>query len=149
MTLRTASVAALFAAGALFGATACSPSVPLAPQASLFARLGGMENLSAVADEVVSKVSIDPRSRRTFEGVNLARLKASVASHLCSVSGGPCKYEGDSMALAHRGMALTVEELQVMGEYVDRALIGRGVARKEREELEAILDKLSGEVLNK
>ncbi|NHZ93245.1 group 1 truncated hemoglobin [Massilia sp. CCM 8733] len=149
MTTRTASAAALLAVSALFGATACSPTVPLAPTTSLFERLGGMQNLTAVVDDFVSKVSIDPRSRRTFEGVNLVRLKASVVSHLCSLSGGPCKYEGDSMALAHRGMALTSEELQVMGEYVGQALIRRGVAKQDREELETILDKLAGEVVNK
>lgn len=36
-----------------------------------------------------------------------------------------------------------------MGEYADQALIRRGVAKQDREELETILDKLSGEVLNK
>lgn len=149
MTLRTTCATVLLAASALFCATACSPTVPLAPKASLFERLGGMPNLTAVVDDFVSKVSTDPRSKRTFEGVNLVRLKASVVSHICSLSGGPCKYEGDSMALAHRGMALTSEELQVMGEYVEQALIRRGVAKEDREELETILDKLSDEVLNK
>lgn len=149
MTLRTASATALLALSALFGASACSPTVPLAPRTSLFERLGGMQNLTAVVDDFVSKISTDPRSKRTFEGVNLVRLKASVVSHICSLSGGPCKYEGDSMALAHRGMALTSEELQVMGEYVDQALTRRGVAKDDREELETILDKLSAEVLNK
>lgn len=152
MTLRTGIAAALLALGALLGATACAPIAPLAPLApapSLFVRLGGMENVTAVVDDFVSRVSTDPRSKRTFEGVNLTRLKASVVSHLCSLSGGPCKYEGDAMALAHRGMALTREELQVMGDYVDQALIRRGVAKADREELEALLDKLAGEVLNK
>ncbi|NHZ40864.1 group I truncated hemoglobin [Massilia aquatica] len=149
MTIRTAGATALLALSALSGVSACSPTVPLASRTSLFERLGGLQNLTAVVDDFVSKVSIDPRSRRTFEGVNLVRLKASVVSHMCSLSGGPCKYEGDSMALAHRGMALTSEELQVMGGYVDQALIRRGVARQDREELETILDKLSGEVLNK
>lgn len=149
MTLRTGIASALLGLAAAFGATACAPTVPPAPTPSLFARLGGMQTVTAVADDFVSRVAADPRSKRTFEGVNLVRLKASVASHICSVSGGPCKYEGDSMTLAHRGMALTNEELQVMGEYVEQALIRRGVAKKDRAELEAILNKLAGEVLGK
>lgn len=151
MTIRTgiAAAVAVLALGALLGATACAPSAPLAPTPSLFARLGGMDNVTAVVDGFVAQVAADPRSKRTFAGVNLSRLKASVVSHICSLSGGPCKYAGDSMALAHRGMALTNEELQVMGEYVDQALRRRGVAREDREELETILDKLAGEVLNK
>ncbi|RSZ59001.1 group 1 truncated hemoglobin [Massilia atriviolacea] len=149
MTLRTGITAAMFTFYALSGVTACAPTVPLAPAPSLFERLGGMANVRAVVDDFVSQVSADPRSKRTFDGVNLSRLKASVTTHLCSLSGGPCKYEGDSMALAHRGMALTPEELNVMGDYVDRALIRRGVARTERDELKAILDRLAGEVLNK
>lgn len=149
MTLRTTVVAPLLALATLAGASACSPTVPLAPAPPLFERLGGMPNLTAVVDDFVSKVSSDPRSKRTFEGVNLVRLKASVVSHLCSISGGPCRYEGDSMALAHSGMTLTKRELQIMGEYVDQALVRRGVAKKDREELEALLDKMADDVLDK
>ncbi|HEX8615032.1 MAG TPA: group 1 truncated hemoglobin [Telluria sp.] len=145
----TRIASALFALGIMLGSTACSTPAPAPARPSLFVRLGGMANVNAVVDDFVSKVSADPRSKRTFEGVNLTRLKASVASHICSISGGPCKYEGDSMVLAHRGMALTVEELQVMGEYVDQALVRRGVAKAEREELESLLDKMAGDVLNK
>lgn len=145
----TRFASALIALGVVLGSTACSTSVPAPARPSLFVRLGGMTNLNAVVDDFVSKVSADPRSRRTFDGVNLVRLKTSVASHLCSISGGPCKYEGDSMALAHRGMALTNEELQVMGEYVDQALRRHGVAKQERDELTAILDKIAPDVLHK
>lgn len=73
MAIRTASATALLAVNAWFGASACSPTVPLAPGTPLFERLGGMQNLPAAADDFVSKVSSDPRSRRTFEAVNLVR----------------------------------------------------------------------------
>ncbi|ATQ75994.1 group 1 truncated hemoglobin [Massilia violaceinigra] len=148
MNLHIRISAALLAVVAIAGTTACStPAPPAKP--SLFVRLGGMTGVTAVVDDFVSKVSVDPRSKRTFEGVNLPRLKASVVLHVCALSGGPCKYEGDSMALAHRGMAITSEELSVMGYYVDQALQRQGVARANREELESMLDKLGPEILNK
>ncbi|NHZ83885.1 group 1 truncated hemoglobin [Massilia sp. CCM 8695] len=148
MPLPTSIPAALLALCFLAGTTACSTPAP-APEPSLFVRLGGMPGVTAVVDDFVSKVSVDPRSKRTFEGVNLTRLKASVVTHVCSLSGGPCKYEGDDMALAHRGMAISKEELSVMGYYVDQALRRQGVAREDREALEGMLDKLGPEVLNK
>ncbi|MDQ1834690.1 group I truncated hemoglobin [Massilia scottii] len=148
MKLHTCIPAALLALVAIAATTACSTPAP-PPRPSLFVRLGGMAGVTAVVDDFVSKVSADPRSKRTFEGVNLARLKASVVSHVCALSGGPCKYEGDAMAMAHRGMAITSEELSVMGHYVDQALQRQGVAREDREELERMLDKLGPEVLNK
>ncbi|MFB9245403.1 group 1 truncated hemoglobin [Massilia antarctica] len=149
MPLHPTIPAALLAACVLAGTTACSTPTPAPPKPPLFVRLGGMPGLTAVVDDFVSKVSVDPRSKRTFEGVNLTRLKASVVSHVCALSGGPCKYEGDPMALAHQGMAISKEELSVMGHYVDQALRRQGVAPEDREELESMLDKLGPEVLNK
>jgi hemoglobin len=116
---------------------------------SLFERLGGMQKITAAAEEVVNSVSQDSRTKRTFAGINLKTLKASVAVHLCAVTGGPCRYEGESMANAHSGLNLNNDEFSIMGDYVDRAFARQGVNANERKELATLLENMRAEVVAK
>ena len=118
-------------------------------QAPLFDRLGGMPAFTAAAEIIVSSVSQDPRTSRTFDGINLKTLKASVAVHLCSVTGGPCRYEGESMAKAHAGMGLSDGEFDVMGVFVDRAFERQGAKAADRKELAVLLGRMRPDVVQK
>lgn len=39
-----------------------------------------------------------------FANTNIERFRQQFALQLCAIAGGPCTYEGDSMADTHRGM---------------------------------------------
>lgn len=115
----------------------------------MFERLGGRDKIVAAAAEIVDAVSHDPRTSRGFEGVKLAPLKVAVAEHLCAITGGPCAYRGDTMPVAHRGLAISDEQFDVMGGHVELALVHQGVAVADRRELEAILEGMRSEVVGK
>lgn len=116
---------------------------------TLFERLGGIEKVTAAANDIVDAVAKDPRTHRSFEGVALAPLKKMVAQHLCSITDGPCIYQGETMAVAHQGLAITSEEFDVMGNYVDAAFLRQGASRRDREELEHLLEAMRSSVLQK
>jgi hemoglobin len=116
---------------------------------SLFHRIGGMAVITSVADETVGAASSDPRTKRTFEGINLTRLKLSVATHLCNVSGGPCKYEGEDMVVAHTGLDITNAEFDLMANFLDTALARHAVGSVERKELDSIFRKMRPDVVGK
>ena len=120
---------------------------PPANETTLFTRLGGMEVISGAAAQIVESVSHDPRTKRSFAGLKLSTLKASVAQHLCSVTGGNCRYEGEPMPAAHTGLAITNEEFDIMGDYVDQAFRARGVSDKNRAELATLLGKMRPDVV--
>ena len=120
-----------------------------AQEASLYERLGGRLQVIAAADDIVTHVSSDPRSRRSFDGVALGPLKAKVAEHLCSISGGPCIYSGETMVIAHTGLAITDSEFNIMGDYVHAAFLRQGVKPQDLHELESILEKMRPEVLSR
>src|SRR4051812_4689087 len=61
------------------------------PPASLYDRLGGSPAISAVISTTIDKASADPRTKRSFDGVNLADLKKQLLAHHCHAFGGPCK----------------------------------------------------------
>lgn len=116
---------------------------------TLFARLGGMEQITSVVSETIDRTSGDPKAVRIFEGIKLAPVKESVAQHLCEISGGPCKYEGAPMAKAHTGLAITSEQFEIMDTYLNQALSARGVSQADRAELGRLLSAMKGDVVGK
>ncbi|HTE40805.1 MAG TPA: group 1 truncated hemoglobin, partial [Steroidobacteraceae bacterium] len=70
---------------------------------TLYARFGGGERVQAIVNLYVDKVSVDPRTKRSFEKSDLKRIKRVLAEHLCALMNGPCTYEGDSMRDVHSG----------------------------------------------
>ena len=126
---------------------ACS-STP-GPQTTLYTRLGGMAQITQIVNETVDRTSKDPRTKRNFDGINLPRTKASVATHLCAIAGGPCKYEGENMTVAHTGMQISSLEFDVMDGYLGEALDRRGIDSKTKQEVQRLLSPMKPEIIEK
>ena len=125
------------------------PGCALAPAArdgALYIRLGGMPTLTAVSDEVIDFVAADPKTKRSFEGVKLATLKQNLAIHLCSLTGGPCKYEGENMRKAHQGLKITDSEFDRLVA-ATRAALDKRVGEREKNELLRLLAPFKREVV--
>lgn len=106
---------------------ACSSTPPPPP---LFQQLGGVEGIQTVSSAVLQRMSTDPRTKRTFDGINLRTLSASLAAHLCKVADGPCVYEGETMRNAHADLGLRGSEfettVQMLRDELDRAGVPQG-----------------------
>lgn len=107
--------------------TACA-NAPTAPP--LYQQLGGVEGIEAVSGAMIQRMSTDPRTKRTFDGINLRTLSASLAAHLCKVADGPCVYEGETMRNAHADLGLGGSEfetvVQILRDELDRAGVNQG-----------------------
>lgn len=101
---------------------ACGSPPPAPP---LYLQLGGVAGIEAVSRAMIQRMATDPRTRRTFDGINLRTLSASLAAHLCKVADGPCVYEGETMRNAHADLGLTGSEfetvVQILRDELDRA----------------------------
>lgn len=111
---------------ALAALMACSTP----PQAPLYQQLGGVSKIEVVADRTLERVSTDPRTMRSFDGIKMPYLKKSVAAYLCKVADGPCVYEGETMANSHAKSNISGAEfdimVSVMREELDRAGVPEG-----------------------
>src|SRR5215470_2302767 len=76
----------------------------------LYDRLGGKPAITAVVDDFIGNVAGDARINQRFANANIPRLKAMLVDQICEASGGPCKYTGQSMKVAHAGMKITDAE---------------------------------------
>lgn len=135
-------------AGWLLAALLCACAAPQ-PAPSLYDRLGGLPMITAIVDKAVDRHVADPRTRRSFEGVDLKALKASIVSQACEASGGPCKYRGKSMPKAHEGLDITPAEFDTAMGHIAQTLDELHVGPREKEEFLALLRPMKNDIVGK
>lgn len=111
---------------------ACT-SVPTA--SPLYQQLGGVAGIEALSRAMLQRMSTDPRTKRTFDGINLRTLSASLAAHLCKVADGPCVYEGETMRNAHADLSLGGSEFETVVQILRDELDSAGVSQGAKNEL--------------
>lgn len=116
---------------------------------SLYDRLGGGDGVSAIVDELIDRSRTGPNTSRSFEKVNLKRLKQQIALQVCSLTGGPCAFIGDDMKTTHAGHDITQAEFYAMVEILRGVLDDRGVGEREKNELLAVLAPFKRDVVTR
>lgn len=116
------------------------------PKEILFQRLGGIPVLTAVVSETVDDMSKDSRTKRSFEGVKLVKLKESIVNQLCLLTGGGCVYDGETMIKAHADARITTAEFELFVQSFRDAL-DRHVATREKNELLKIVAPMKRDIV--
>jgi len=116
-------------------------------ESSLYERLGGMDAITAVVGSFRDRVAADDRINLKFARTNLARLTKMLIDQVCEATGGPCKYNGRSMKVAHAGMGVTNGEFDALVKDLVATLDQFKVGKREQDELLAILGPLKGEIV--
>ncbi|HYO46272.1 MAG TPA: group 1 truncated hemoglobin [Gemmatimonadota bacterium] len=119
------------------------------PTGTLYDRLGGEPAIAAVVDTFVALAAGDTELNFTRQGTaneweatpeNVELLKARLVQFVGQATGGPQVYEGQDMAAAHTGMAITNEEFDRLGGHLGAALDAYNVPEAEKQELFAIVE---------
>lgn len=114
---------------------------------SLFNRLGGMPVLQKVSSQLIDLASTEAVTKRSFNRVNLDRVKEKLAEQFCVLAGGPCQYTGDDMKLVHQGLNISEREFYGLVEQLRRVLDREGVGSREKNELLALLAPMKPQVV--
>lgn len=128
---------------ALLAACAAAPTTPL----TLYERLGGAKQVDAVVGRLIDRSAADPRTRRSFDGIKLKALKESLAQQICAVSGGGCRYEGETMARAHAELKITASEFDAMVGLLREELDSAGTDPGAKNELLRLLAPMKRDVV--
>ncbi|MEA2117309.1 group 1 truncated hemoglobin [Halovibrio sp. HP20-50] len=131
MSKRHALIALIFAV-VVFSLAGCAHQTTSAP---LYERLGGKASIDAVVENLLYRIADDPDVVVFFANTNIDLFAESLASQLCDVSGGPCRYEGPPMDRAHQHMGLTDVHFNRVVEHLDAAMQEEGIALGARNEL--------------
>jgi len=114
---------------------------------TLWTRLGGNAVIVPVVAETIDRSASDPRTKRSFEGVKMARVKEKLVEQVCNLSGGPCKYTGDPMHEVHKGLKITMAEFDLLVQFLRDALDRARVGEAEKNELLRLLAPMKRDIV--
>lgn len=130
-------------------ALAVPGAAPARAPTSLYERLGGDAGVHAIADLLIDRVAADPVHGKSFDQVNLKRVKRLLAQQICELAGGPCKYSGSSMHESHAGLHITEADFYDMVATLRVILEERRVASSATNELLRLLAPMKRDVVEK
>jgi len=119
----------------------------MAPQKSLYERLGGKDAITAVVDDFVANVAADKRINGFFAKTDVPRLKRNLVDQICQATGGPCTYTGKDMKTAHKGMGITDADFNALVEDLKKSLDKFKVPAKEQGDLLGVLGPLKPQIV--
>lgn len=126
---------------------------------TLYDRLGGVNAISAVVDEFIGRVAVNPDMVRTFKpllddvtkngasSARLASLRNNLIDQIGEAAGGPQKYKGKDMVTAHKGMMITEKEFNSLAGDLSGALDKFNVPATEKSELLTVIGSLKPQIV--
>lgn len=115
---------------------------------SLYQRLGRVEGIGRIVDDVMRAHLANPLIRTRFEHAkDLDRARRMAVEFFCAGSGGPETYTGLDLAAAHAGMNVTEQEYMAAMDDIVSALEKNDIDPATRGEVVAILYSLKGGVM--
>jgi len=117
-------------------------------QVSLYDRIGGEEGARAITEDIWNNHSKNPIVNNRFSNSDPKYVKQKVYEIVVASTGGPVEYTGKSMTDAHISMNINDMEFNAVVDDVLKAFEMHGVAKKERDEVLAILWSVKDQIVN-
>jgi len=114
------------------GMSACSP-LGKPPADNLY------QGIEALVYDLLVEIAADERIVERFRDVNIPRFRQGLESYICSISGGPCEYSGESMQVVHAGHGYTDVEFNALVDDLIRAMEKRQLPVATQNRLLALL----------
>ncbi|MFT4995335.1 MAG: hemoglobin [Paraglaciecola sp.] len=73
-------------------------------ESSVYQQLGGQQKVAEMVDNFIGEIEFDPIMFAYFKDSNIERFREKLIEHLCFLTGGGCRYTGDTMRQVHTGM---------------------------------------------
>lgn len=123
---------------------------------SLYSRIGGQPVLRNFANEFVKQIALNNKimSNPLIAGAlskNQDAHKKKLATLLCQISGGPCKYDagpkGQAIKEAHAPLKITQEEWKEMTRVFIQVLQRMKVKKRERQDLARLVVRFKPQIV--
>ena len=114
---------------------------------SLYERLGKIEGITKLVDDVVELHMLNPMATPRFAPYaedleKLAVIKNHTVNFFCMGSGGPQSYEGRDISTTYKGMNISEQEYMAVMDDIMQALDKNNRGEEEKKEVLAILYSL-------
>lgn len=121
-----------------------------AKPASLYDRLGGYDAISAVTEDLVSRLAADKQlgrfwAHRGADGI--AREIQLVKSFIVEAAGGPLHYPGRANKVSHKGMRISEKDWSTMMRHLDATLDKFKLAERERKDVIGFIESTKKDIV--
>ena len=133
--------------------TGCSHQNPAPATPTLYERVGGINNIAILVDDVIERSYADPvfeanpRIHAAHQRFPKAVYKFNATALACQVMGGPQVYTGRSLKEAHRHLKVTEMEWQALMRIFNESMTSFNVPNREQEEIMAIINSTKGDIV--
>ena len=127
------------------------PAFGQAPAAddSLYLAWGRTAGIQVVMDDFFTRLQADARTGPHFKDAGRKHLVKQLTDQLCQQAGGPCVYDGPTMAEAHRGMQIGKADFNALVELLQSSMQARGIPFSAQNRMLARLAPMHRDILGK
>ncbi|EAQ30896.1 MULTISPECIES: group I truncated hemoglobin [Idiomarina] len=118
-----------------------------AQSSELYQQLGERSGIETIVEEMLLGVADDERIAHYFADVDILRLHKLISEQVCNVSGGPCEYTGDSMAVSHNNLGINNADFNALVEHLIAAMEQENVPVAAQNELLALLAPMHQDIV--
>ena len=156
VNLALTGVFIIFLGLGLYGCSHQTPviSTPEPSKPTLYERLGGVNNIAVVIDDVIDRsykdpvFSANPYIHKAHSRFPKAVYKFNATALACQVFGGPQKYTGRTLKEAHQHLHITEKEWKALITIFRYSMNSFKVPQGEQHEIIAILESTKGQVIS-
>lgn len=128
------------------GVVSCS-STASEKQSALYFQLGEQAGLERLVDRFIQNIAKDQQIFPYFAKASVSHFRQGFITHICDISGGPCKYHGDNMVDIHTGMKITEADFNRVVELLVEAMEQENISYSIQNKLLAKLAVLRGQII--
>ncbi len=117
---------------------------------SLYVRLGGDHGIAAFARDLFGRAIAHPQLGRFWKGrstYGVLREERLLVAYLSSAAGGPARYVGRDMHLAHRDLGITAEDRKIFRTLLRETLEALKFPDAERHEVAEFAESLRADIV--
>lgn len=115
---------------------------------TVYDRIGGHEALTAVVDDLYTRILADPKLAGFFSGTNMSRLKGRQVEFFATALGGPEPYVGAPMKQVHQGRGILQEHFDLVATHLIAALTAAGLDQATVDEIIGMVAPLAPEIVS-
>ena len=115
----------------------------------LYQNLGAKAGIDKIVADFIPIIQADPRIARFFEKLDKPHFAGLLSDQICQMAGGPCKYEGKDMYIAHDEMGISMAHFNALAEDLQIAMEKNAVPSSVSNQLIAKLAPLQRAIVRK
>ncbi|ABC28284.1 Truncated hemoglobin [Hahella chejuensis KCTC 2396] len=116
-------------------------------EASLYRELGGEQGIARLVDRFMEEISYSEDIAPFFADTDPDRFREKLSEQICSLSGGPCEYTGDSMRDSHAGMSISEADFNKTVDLLINAMDKEGVPYPTQNRLLKLLTPMRKDII--